>query len=333
MLSFLARRTLHAVATTLVAAAIIFLAVRLLPNNPVLSRYGQHVTPEAVEEQMQAHGWDRPIWRQFSRFVVELSQGDLGESFVINPGVPVTSILARTLPATIELALAAMLLAVPLGIMVGTLAAIWRNRFPDFLLSSAALLGVSVPVFFLGICLLSIFTSMPSGGREPPTMSFPSTTGFYLIESLLRGQLSWFALGLRHICLPAVALSTIPMAIISRITRSSLIEILDADFIRTAKAKGAAFRRVLLKHALPNASVPIVNIVGFQLGMLLSGAVLTETVFNWPGLGSEMVAAVIQSDYAIVQGGALVIALLFTSLNLVLDVAYLWLDPRIRRSA
>jgi peptide/nickel transport system permease protein len=333
VLTFLVRRSLHALATTLVAAAIIFLAVRLLPNNPVLARYGQHVTPEKVSEEMQEHGWDQPLWRQLLNFVSGLVQGDLGKSFVINPGVPITSILARTLPATIELTLAAMLLAVPLGVLAGAASAVWRNRLPDMFFSSAALLGVSIPVFFLGICMLSVFTNMPTGMRMPPMIDYPFATGFYLLESLARGQFNLFAIGLRQICLPAVALSTIPMAVIARISRSSLIDVLDADFIRTAKAKGAGFGRVLWRHALPNASVPIVNIAGFQLGMLLSGAVLTETVFSWPGLGREMVEAVKASDYAIVQGGALVIALLFTSLNLVLDLAYMWLDPRIRRSA
>jgi len=328
--AFLVRRTLHAIATTLVAGAIIFIAVRLLPNNPVLARYGQHVTPEKVAEEMQDQGWDRPLPAQLGSLLAGLARGDLGESFVINPGMPITSILARTLPATIELTLAAMALAIPLGVLAGAASAIWRNRIPDVIFSSAALLGVSVPVFFLGICMLSIFSTMPTGMRLPPAIDYEFTTGFYLLESLARGQFALFAIGLRQICLPAVALSTIPMAVIARIARSSLIEVLTADYIRTAAAKGASFRRVLWKHALPNASVPIVNIAGFQFGMLLSGAVLTETVFSWPGLGREMVGAVKASDYAIVQGGALLIALMFTTLNLVLDCLYLWLDPRIR---
>ncbi len=333
MTRYLIRRLGHAVATVAAALLLVFLAVRVLPNNPVLARYGQHATPGKVAEEMQRHGWDAPLATQAWRFVKGLlTQGDLGESFVLNPGESVASILSRTLPATIELTLAAMVLAVPLGVSAGIVSAVWRNRWPDLICMSAALVGVSVPVFFLGICMLSIFSNMPTGLRIPATLDYEFHTGFYLLEALLRGRFDIFAIAVRQICLPAAALATIPMAVIARITRGAMLEVLSADYIRTARAKGASAWRVVFRHALPNAAVPIVNIAGFQLGLLLSGAVLTETVFSWPGLGREMVNAVKSSDYAIVQGGALVVAAVFVLINLVLDILYVVLDPRIRLS-
>ncbi len=332
MAGYLTKRLLHAAITLLVALAMVFLALRVLPNNPIMARFGQHTVPGEVAQEMARQGWDQPLHVQFGRFLWQLLRhGDLGESF-FRPGENISDGLRQKLPATIELALAALAIAVPTGILAGVAAAVWRNRWPDFLGMSAALLGVSVPVFFLGLCLMAAFSNMPTGMRLPATVLFESKSGFLLLETLLRGRFDLFAAALRHLCLPALALSTIPMALIARVTRSSMLEVLSADFIRTARAKGCRPWRVVLRHALPNASVPVTNIVGFQVGLLLSGAVLTETVFSWPGLGRYLVEGVNNSDYAVVQGGALVVAGLFVSINLVLDLLYLWLDPRIRLS-
>ena len=238
--------------------------------------------------------------------------------------------LLQKLPATIELTVAALLIALPVGVIAGTAAAVWRNRLPDFLCMTGSLLGVSIPVFFLGICLMSAFSNMPTGLRLPVLADFESSSGFIVPETLLRGRFDLFLASLKHLCQPALALSSIPMAIIARVTRNSMLHALSADYIRTAKAKGSSAWRIVLGHALPNASVEVSNIAGFQVGMLLSGAVLTETVFSWPGMGRYLVEGVKNSDYAVVQGGALVVAALFVSINLVLDLLHAWLDPRIR---
>lgn len=329
MIVFFTRRLVAAALTVLVALVLVFLLVRLLPNNPVLARFGQHADPQRVVQAMQRQGYDQPLAVQLRTFLTGLfTRGDLGESFFVNESV--TAGLRRTFPATVELSFVALVLALPLGISAGIAAAIWRNRWPDYLCMTGSLLGVSIPVFFLGICLLFAFPGMPIGRRIPAGMWFDSQTGFVLFESLFRGRWDVFTAALRHVCLPAIALSTIPAAIVARITRSSMLEVLSADYVRTSRAKGANPWRVVWRHALPNAAIPVTNIAGLQAGQLLAGAVLTESVFDWPGLGRYLVTAVQLSDYNVVQGGVLLVATVFVLLNLVLDVVYLWLDPRFR---
>ena len=329
MTQYVVRRLAIAVPTTFVALLLAFLAIRALPGNPILAAYGQHAVKEQVEQEMQRLGWDQPLYEQFLSFASGLVRnGDLGESFLASETV--AQGLWRTFPATIELALAALLLAVPLGIAAGVVAAVFRGRWPDTLTMAGALLGVSVPVFFLGICLIYLFPSMPSSQRLDVSIDFDSTTGFYIAESLFRGRFDVFWNALHHLCLPAIALSSIPTAVIARMTRSSMIEVLSADYVRTARAKGGTQWRVIMRHAFPNASIPVMNIAGLQLGALLSGAVLTETVFAWPGLGQHLVSAVLDSDYPVVQGAILLIAIVFVLTNVIVDVMYVLLDPRIR---
>ena len=253
----------------------------------------------------------------------------MGESFA-RPGERISRRLSQAVPATLELTFAAMLIAIPLGIVVGTIAALWRNRWPDWISMGIALLGVSIPVFFLAICLIVLFPQMPSGFRLPPGTQHDLATEFYFFESLLTGQWHLVGLATRHLTLPACALATIPLATISRITRNSMLEVLASDYLRTARAKGAGMLRVVARHAFPNASLAVMNIVGFQLGVLLTGAILTETVFSWPGLGRYVVDAIRDYDYSVVQACALVMAAIFVTLNLVLDVLFLLLDPRLR---
>ncbi|MCH7727246.1 MAG: ABC transporter permease [Planctomycetes bacterium] len=331
MLQFLIRRLLLALITMLVAVSLIFIAIRVLPGNPLLARFGQHVDQAQMEKIKQEQGWNRPILQQLGTFLNEVFlHGDLGQS-IARPTENVGQQVLRRLPATIELTLAAMIIAVPFGISFGVAAAVWRNRFPDYFCMIGSLIGVSVPVFFLGICLRAIFTDLPTSQRLPSyVFDFEPLTGLYLIDTLLRGRFELFLPALKHLLLPAIALSSIPTAIIARITRSSMLDVLSADYVRTARAKGNSRWRVVWRHAFPNASVPIVNIAGFQIGLLLSGAVLTETVFDWPGMGKYIVDAVPDKDYVVVQAGALVIATIFVMLNLFLDVVYAWLDPRIR---
>ncbi|MBI1246376.1 ABC transporter permease subunit [bacterium] len=299
-----------------------------MPVNPVMARFGQHAVPEKIELEMERMGWNKPVWQQALAFGNQLLHGDLGESFA-RPGERISVRLGEALSATLELTLAAMLIAVPLGIFVGTVAAIWRNSWPDWISMAVALLGVSVPVFFLAICLILAFPSMPTGLRKPPgTPDFH--TGFYFFESLVTGNFRMAVVCGRHLALPALALSTIPLAVISRVTRNAMLEVLDADYLRTARAKGAGILRVIARHAMPNASLSVLNIVGFQLGVLLSGAILTEKVFNWPGLGNYVVDGIRDYDYAVVQACALVTAGIFVVLNLTLDILFLLLDPRLR---
>lgn len=332
MTQYLIRRILHALATIVVAISLVFIAMRALPGNPLLARFGQHPDARQIEELRKEYGWDKPILVQLGDFFWQLATtGDLGHS-VARSNVSVSRELRQRIPATIELTAAALLLAIPLGIAAGTTAAVWRNRWPDRLSMALSLIGVSVPVFFLGIVLRSVLTGMPTSQRLPAyVLDFEPITGLYLIDTLMRGRPELFLRAAEHLLLPAVVLSTVPMAVIARITRSSVLEILSADFVRTARAKGASLWRVVLRHALPAAAVPVTNIAGLQIGLLLSGAVLTETVFDWPGLGQYLADAVVRDkDYVAVQAASIVIAIMFVSLNLILDLVYLWLDPRLR---
>lgn len=330
MTRYLFRRAGHALITLIVAAILVFVSVRVLPGNPLLTQFGQHTDPVQMERIRRDLGWDQPIWKQFLSYISQvLGRGDFGHS-IARPNESVARELARRVPATMELALAAMLIAMPLGIVSGVAAAAWHNRWPDYLSMLGALVGVSVPVFFLGIMLKAVFTDLPSGYRLPIGFAYAPTTGFVLFDALLQGRIDLLAAGLRHLFLPALALSSIPTATIARITRSAMLDALGSDYVRTAKAKGSAVLRIIWRHAFPNAAVPVASIAGFQVGMLLSGAVLTESVFDWPGLGRWLVTAVQDHDYAIVQAGSLFIAAMFIFTNLALDILYAWLDPRIR---
>jgi peptide/nickel transport system permease protein len=329
---FLLPRLVQAALTMIVAVSLVFIAMRVVPGNPLLSRFGQHVDAKEMAKLREKYGWNKPIVVQLRDFLAQLATGDFGES-VARPGQKVSEELKRCIPATIELTLAALLISLPLGIAAGVVAAVFRNQLPDRLCTIGALVGVSIPIFFLGIWLRWAIPWLPVARRLPEFafLTFEPLTGIYLLDTLLRLRFDLFPLVIQHLLLPAAVLSTIPTAIIARITRSSMLEVLSSDFIRTARAKGSSLVRVVLRHALPAAAVPITNIAGLQIGLLLSGAVLTETVFDWPGLGLYIKTAVVDDrDYAPAQAAAIVIAGVFVSLNLILDLVYLWLDPRIR---
>jgi peptide/nickel transport system permease protein len=332
VIAYVVRRLAHAAIAWLVAVTLIFLAMRMLPGNPLLTRFGQHPDAAQIERLRQENGWDRPLVVQLGEFFWKLfTSGDLGES-IARGGTSVTKELAERVPATIELTLSALVLAIPLGITAGVIAAQARGRWPDWFLSSAALVGVSIPIFFLGMLLREVFVGLPISQRLPPTeFEFEPISGLYFLDVLLRGRFDLIVPVISHLLLPAVTLSTVPAASIAKITRSAMLDSLHADYIRTAGAKGAPWWRIVWRHALPNAAVPVANVAGLQIGLLLTGAVLTETVFDWPGLGKYIADAVIaDKDYAVVQAGAIVIAALFVLLNLALDLLYMWLDPRIR---
>jgi ABC-type dipeptide/oligopeptide/nickel transport system permease component len=332
VIRYLLWRVLHAVITVVVAVSLVFIAVRLLPGNPLFARFGQHPDLAQIEKLREEYGWNQPIYVQLGQFFWQLiTTGDLGHS-IARSNVSVNQELRERVPATVELTLAACLLAFPLGIAAGVAAAVWRNRWPDWLCTAGSLVGVSIPVFFLGILLRLIFTGLPTAGRLPYSPeSFEQISGLYLIDTLLRGRPDLWLAAFSHLILPAVTLATIPTAIIARITRAAMLDVLAADYLRTARAKGCSLWRAVWRHALPNAAVPVVNIAGLQLGLLLSGAILTETIFDWPGMGTYIVEAIKgDMDYVVAQAAAIVICLMFVSINLILDVLFVWLDPRIR---
>jgi len=261
-----------------------------------------------------------------------LGQLDLGNS--IHRRIPVLETLLLRFPATVELSLLSMIIAVSIGIPVGIISAARRNSFIDSISMVGSLIGVSMPIFWLGIMEIMLFAVMlqwlPSGARLSTGIEIDTITHLYLVDSLLTGNWIGFKDSLSHIIMPAVALATIPMGIIARMTRSSMLDVLQEDYIRTAKAKGLGGRLVLFRHALKNAALPVVTIIGLQAGTLLAGAVLTETIFSWPGIGRWVYDAILARDYPIVQGGTLLIALVFVGVNFIVDIMYALLDPRIR---
>ncbi len=332
MLRFAVRRLLLLVPILLGLSLLLFVWVRQLPGGPAAALLGERATPEAVAQVNELYGFDRPIWVQYLRYLERVLQGDLGVSTMTRQ--PVAEELVRLFPATIELSVVALVLAVGLGVPLGYLAARRHLTWFDHTSMLASLVGVTIPVFFLGFLLKYVFAVrldwLPSAGRQDPRLFTEYPTGFYVLDGLLVGRpdAAWDAF--LHLLLPGIALATIPLAIIARITRASVLDVLHEDYVRTAEAKGLARRTITGRHVLRNALLPVVTITGLQVGLLLSGAVLTETVFAFPGVGSFLVDAIAQRDYAVIQGFVLVIAVVVVVVNLLVDLAYGLLDPRIR---
>nr|WP_205708582.1 ABC transporter permease [Kineococcus siccus] len=313
---------------------LLFAWVRALPGDPARALLGEKATPAGIAEITARYGFDRPVWEQYLTYLGRLVRGDFGAS--INTGEPVLSTFAQRFPATIELSVAALLLAVVVGIPLGYLAARRRGGLLDNLAVGGSLLGVVVPVFFLAVLLkyvLSIWLGwFPTSGRQDARIDATHVTGFYVLDGLLTREwdASWDAL--LHLVLPALALGSIPLAIIVRITRASVLEVLSDDHVRTARAKGLARGVISRRHVLRNALLPVSTTLGLQAGALLSGAVLTETVFSINGIGSYLFDAVNQLDYPVLQGFILFIALVYALVNLLVDVSYGLIDPRVRVS-
>jgi peptide/nickel transport system permease protein len=289
--------------------------------------------PMFLDAQSFREGNIESLWdSQYVRYVTRLVQGDLGNS--IHRRIPIANELKLRFPATIELAVSAMVVAVLIGLPAGILAAARRNSIWDGFSMIGSLLGVSIPIFWLGLMLIMLFAVFlnwfPVGGRLDHSTQLEVITNFYLIDSIITGNLDAFIDTLRHLAMPVIALSTIPTAIIARMTRSSLLDVLQEDYVRTAHSKGLRERRVLLRHALKNAFLPIITIIGLQMGTLLAGAILTETIFAWPGIGKWVYDAILGRDYPVVQGGTLLIAIVFVVVNLLVDISYAYLDPRIK---
>jgi peptide/nickel transport system permease protein len=334
VLRFVVRRLLLLVPVLAGLLVLLFLWLRALPGDPARSLLGQRATPASIAAVNRQYGFDQPLPVQFVRYVGQLARGDLGSSTAT--GEPVLGSFLQRFPATIELGVAALLFAVVLGIPLGYAAARRAGGLLDTVMVGGSLLGVTVPVFFLAYLLKLLFAEqlgwLPTEGRQDVRIDATHVTGFYVLDGLLTREwdASWDAIV--HLVLPGIALGTIPLAIIVRITRASVLEVLGEDYVRTARAKGLARAVISRRHVLRNALLPVVTTIGLQTGLLFSGAVLTESVFAFNGIGSYLFQAISQLDYAVLQGFILFIALLYALINLAVDVAYGLIDPRVRVS-
>ncbi len=332
MYRFILRRLALLVPTLIGISAIVFLMVHLVPGDPAQIMLGERADAESVAALRAQLGLDQPLHIQFLKFFGDLLQGDLGRSMRTHERV--TTEMFERFPATCELTAASMTLAIVFGVTLGIAAAVYRGRFVDHVGMVMATAGISVPVFWLALMLMLVFAVqwplLPVSGRVAPHIVFEAHTNFYLVDALLSGNLAAVSDVIAHLVLPAIALGTIPVAVIARMTRSSLLEVLSEDFIRTAWAKGLPGRLVVLRHGVRNALIPTLTVIGLEFGYLLGGAIITETVFAWPGLGRWLFMAVLARDFRAVQGGVLLLASLFVIINLIADILYAWLDPRIR---
>lgn len=313
---------------------IVFVIMRVFSPDPAPIVLGQHATNETMKAWRDVNGLNDSVVVQYFNFIKGLFTGDLGNSYYTK--TPVLKEIFSRFPATIELAVAAIIFASLFGIIIGTISAVKKNTVFDTAGMITALIGVSMPIFWLGILLIILFSGifhiLPSGGRLDPLLVPPTITGFYLIDSLITGNFAAFGDALKHLILPMCALGMYSMAIIARITRSSMLDTLGQDYIRTARAKGVIEPKVVRKHALRNALIPVTTVIGLQLGSLLGGAVLTETVFSWPGIGAYTVNCILKSDFPVVQGVVMLVAVTFVIINLLVDIIYAAIDPRIKFS-
>ncbi len=332
MFNYIIKRIVALIPIIIGVSIIVFLLIHLIPGDPAQTMLGERATEETVQRLREQMGLNDPLYAQFGRFFKNLLRGDLGRSITSNN--PVAVEISQRFPATLELSIFAIVFAVLVGVPAGILAATKQNSWFDNLSMLVALIGVSMPIFWLGLMFIWLFAVtlgwFPPSSRMSVGVVFEPITNLYLLDSIIQLNYLAFIDALRHLVLPGIALGTIPMAIIARMTRSSMLEVLKQDYIRTAYAKGLVKRVVVYKHALKNAMVPIITVVGLQFGVLLGGAVLTETIFSWPGLGKYLVDAIYARDFPVVQGGILFFAIVFVLVNLVVDLSYATIDPRIQ---
>ena len=331
MLRFAIRRVIETVPVLVGVVSIVFLFLHLIPGDAALVLLGERANEASLTRIRSQLGLDQPLYVQYGRYVVSLSRLDIGKSVRTNR--PVIDEAMGRFPATIELALTALVISSVVGVSGGIIAGVGRGRFPDHIARVFSLLGVSIPIFWLGLVLIWVFAVqlhwLPSDGRLAATTKYTQITGFVMIDAIIQGNSPLFFDALSHLTLPALALSTVPMAVTMRMTRSAMLEVLRADYIRTARSKGLRERVITIRHAFKNASLPVVTTIGLQVGFLLSGAILTETIFSWPGIGRWVFESILNRDYPIVQGMSLIIAVIFVVVNLIVDLVYGSLDPRI----
>lgn len=332
MLKFVVRRLLLLVPILVGLSILVFVWVRALPGGPEAALLGERATPERVIEVRHQFGLDKPVYQQYLTYVGHVAQGDFGQS--IKTTRPVLTDIKTKFPATIELALAALLFAVGIGIPLGFFAARRYQTWADSSTIVGSLMGISIPVFFLAYLLKYVFAVklnwLPSTGRLDAIRETPHPTGFYVLDAVLSRDWGAFTDALRHLILPGIALGTIPLAVVTRITRAAVLEVTNEDYVRTAESKGLRRRVIDGRHILRNAMLPVATVIGLQTGLLLSGAVLTEIVFAWPGMGSYIYDATFNRDFPVLEGGILFLAVVFVLVNLLVDVSYGLLDPRIR---
>jgi len=332
---FLLRRVALIVPTFFGVTLLAFALIRLIPGDPVENLSGERgMDPERRLRLLHQFGLDQPLYTQYFDYIGNVLRGDLGTSLTTHE--PVLTEFLTLFPATFELAFFALIFAILVGLPAGILAAIKRNTVADYAVMGVSLTGYSMPIFWWALLLILLFSVQlgwtPVSGRLAVQFDVPATTGFMLIDTLRSGEPGAFRSALSHLILPTIALGTIPLAVIARMTRSSMLEVLREDYVRTARAKGLPQLQVVLVHALRNALIPVITVIGLQVGLLLSGAILTETIFSWPGIGNWLIHGVQSRDYPVVQGGILLIATIVISVNLVVDLLYGVINPRIRHA-
>ncbi len=334
MARFLLHRFLSLIPTLLGISVLVFFMIHLIPGDPAEMMLGERASEQSLRQVREELGLNRPLHVQYGLFMSRLLRGDLGRTLKTNEKI--TTEIAERFPATIELSIAAMIIATVFGMTAGIISATRQYSVFDYGSMVLSLVGVSMPIFWLGLVLMIIFSLnlgwLPLSGRLSYDVSLETITRIYLLDSLLTRNWPAFRDALWHLAMPAFTLSTIPMAIIARITRSSMLEVLRQDYIRTARAKGLAPLTVYLKHGLRNALIPVITVIGLQFGILLGGAILTETIFAWPGIGKWILDAVYARDFHAVQGGTMLVAATFVLINMLVDILYAWVNPRIKVS-
>ncbi len=332
MLHYIGQRLLQLIPVLLGMTFIVFMIIRAIPGDPAQVILGQQASEEAIKSLRTSLGLDNPWYIQYFDYLKGLVTGDMGES--LRTRSPVSEEIWPYLAATFELSLFAIIIAVVIGINAGIISAWFQNSWFDYLAMILALVGVSMPIFWLGLMNQWIFSIelgiLPTTGRENVRDPIDNITNFYVLDTLIQGDFNQLATVLKHLVLPGTALATIPMAIIARMTRSSMLEVMRSDYVRTARAKGVKMFWVVYKHALKNAIIPVLTIIGLQMGLLLGGAILTETIFGWPGIGRYIYEAIGFRDYPVIQSGILVVAFIFVMINLIVDLLYGLVDPRIK---
>jgi peptide/nickel transport system permease protein len=326
------RRIFSLIPVLLGLSLIVFFMIRAIPGDPAQVILGQLATKDAIADLTRELGLDQPWYVQYFNYLGGLLTGDLGQS--LRTKSEISNEVWPYLAATMELSFVAMMIAIFIGVNAGIISAWFQNSWFDYGAMVLALVGVSMPIFWLGLMEQWMFAInldiLPTSGREEVRNPVDAITSFYIIDTLIQGRTDQFVEVLKHLVLPAMALATIPMAIIARITRSTMLEVMRSDFIRTARAKGLSMFWVVYKHSLKNAIIPVLTVIGLQTGLLLGGAILTETIFSWPGIGRYIYEAINYRDYPVIQSGILIIALIFVLINLVVDLLYAAIDPRIK---
>ena len=333
MFGFLLRRVALIVPTFIGVTLLAFALIHLIPGDPVENLSGERgMDPARRARLLHQFGLDQPLPLQYVRYIGQVLRGDLGESLTTHDSV--AREFATLFPATVELAFFALAFALVVGLPAGVLAAVKRNTVADYAVMGVSLTGYSMPIFWWALLLILFFSVQlgwtPVSGRIAVEFDVPATTGFLLIDAIRSGEPGALRSALSHLILPSIALGTIPLAVIARMTRSSMLEVLREDYVRTARAKGVSRLRVIVVHALRNALIPVITVIGLQVGLLLSGAILTETIFSWPGVGNWLIHGVLSRDYPVVQGGILLVATIVITVNLIVDLLYGVVNPRIR---